>query len=108
MIALAMRGQWEVLRTLHWLTMDIGGRIPPLLEGTMQSAWLGSMACERSVELVQNLKPLLRRSPRRECSETGFCVEFGNADGGELFDQLVHADVAVLGQLAQAGVFVVG
>ena len=87
--------------------MGIGGRVPPLLE-TMGSVSLGSLACERGVELVEDLKPLLRRSPRRERTETRFGVEFGNADGGEFFDQLVHADVAVLGQLAQAGVFVVG
>jgi hypothetical protein len=30
--ALPMRGQWEALRSGHWLSMDIGGHVPPLHE----------------------------------------------------------------------------
>lgn len=41
MIALAMRGQWKALRTLHWLSMGIGGRVLPLHVESMGSAWQG-------------------------------------------------------------------
>jgi hypothetical protein len=27
-----MRGQWKAGSTHHWLFMDIGGHVPPLLE----------------------------------------------------------------------------
>ena len=30
MFARTMRGQWEALRSSHWLPMDIGGHVPPL------------------------------------------------------------------------------
>jgi hypothetical protein len=42
--ALTMGGQWEALRSSHWLSTGIGGRVPPLLEGTMESAVLISLA----------------------------------------------------------------
>ncbi len=29
--ALTMKWQWNVLRSLHWLLMGIGGHVPPLL-----------------------------------------------------------------------------
>jgi hypothetical protein len=41
MIALAMRGQCEAHCSAHWLSMGIGGRVPPLIEGTMDSARQG-------------------------------------------------------------------
>ena len=49
-----------------------------------------------------------RPIPAQQGAKTCFGVELGDADGGEFFHQLVHADVAMLRQLAESGMFVIG
>ena len=61
-----------------------------------------------SVQLFESGETFFWRAFRSERAEAGFGIEFGDADGGEFLDQLVDADLAVLGELAEAGVFVVG
>jgi|APGre2960657404_1045060.scaffolds.fasta_scaffold45038_2 hypothetical protein len=43
MIALTMGGQWEEVRSIHWLSMGIGGHVAPLRS---DAAFLIAVLCD--------------------------------------------------------------
>ena len=63
----------------------------------------GGKSC---VELGQQSKALFRRTTRRHRTKAGFRVELRDANGGKFLKEFVDAHLAVLGKLADAGVFV--
>jgi hypothetical protein len=70
--------------------------------GPIKALW------EIRVEFIQDGETLFRGAFRSKGAGAGFGIELDDADGGEFLDQLVDADFAMLGKLAEAGVFVVG
>jgi hypothetical protein len=60
------------------------------------------------IKEIEQLQTFLARSKRRPGSEARLGVELGQGDSRELFDQLVHADLAPLSQLAKTLMLLVG
>ena len=72
-------------------------------------ALLGSFSLGKSrIQFIEQSQTFFRGPSGSENSESRLCIKLGEADRGPFLEQLVHADIAVLGQLAKAGVFIVG
>ena len=62
MIALTMRRQWKALRSTHWLSMAIGGHVPPLLQAPV--AWSPPPALLRLDEVRAGLEWIQQAAAR--------------------------------------------
>jgi hypothetical protein len=52
-----------------------------------------------AIELVEQSQSALRRASRGQNTKAHFCVVLGQRNGGQFFDQFVHANAAGLGQM---------
>jgi hypothetical protein len=60
------------------------------------------------IQKVEQLQSLFSGATGRARPEARLGVELGQGNGRELVDQLIHADLAPLGQLPEAFMFLVG
>src|SRR3989344_8751076 len=61
----------------------------------------------RFVEFVEQIQALLDRPPCRARTKACFGIELDEGNSGQFFHELVHADLAPLGQQAQPLLFIV-